>query len=42
VRGPADIQSAINWGRSIPGVLGIVIVAADKIGAWGEVQLVPL
>jgi ApbE superfamily uncharacterized protein (UPF0280 family) len=42
VRGPTDIQSAINWGRSIPGVLGIVIVAADKIGAWGEVQLVPL
>ena len=42
VQRPQDIQGAIDWGRSIPGVLGIVIVAADKIGAWGSVELVPL
>lgn len=42
VHAAGDIQNAIQWGRSIPGVLGIVVILADKIGAWGDVHLVPL
>lgn len=37
-----DITSAINWSRSIDGVYGIVIIKEDKIGAWGQLELVPL
>lgn len=39
---PIDITSAINWSRSIDGVYGIVIIIDDKIGAWGQLELVPL
>ena len=41
VGGAADIRSAVEWGREIEGVQGILIVAGDKVGAWGEVELVP-
>jgi len=37
-----DIKPAISFGRSIEGVLGIVAVAGREIGAWGQVELVPL
>ena len=39
---PADIQPAIDMGSRIPGILGIVIIKNDKIGAWGELELVSL
>jgi ApbE superfamily uncharacterized protein (UPF0280 family) len=37
-----DIRSAIEWGQTIPDILGIVIIIGGKMGAWGEVALVPL
>lgn len=37
-----DLESAIDFGRRIAGVLGIVVVAGRKMGAWGQVELVPL
>ena len=37
-----DIEPAISFGRSIPGVLGIVVVLEGEIGAWGQVELIPL
>jgi ApbE superfamily uncharacterized protein (UPF0280 family) len=37
-----DIEPAIAFGRRINGVLGIVVVAGRKMGAWGQVELVPL
>lgn len=39
---PKDIEPAITFGRSIPGVLGIVVVLGSEIGAWGQVELIPL
>jgi ApbE superfamily uncharacterized protein (UPF0280 family) len=42
VRSPADIAAAVNFGRTIEGVLGLVVVAQDKIGMWGRVEVVPL
>jgi ApbE superfamily uncharacterized protein (UPF0280 family) len=37
-----EIQAAINFGKSIPDIRGIVVIVADKIGLWGELALVPL
>jgi uncharacterized protein len=31
-----EIAPAMAFGQSIPGVLGIVIIVNDKIGAWGD------
>ena len=39
VRSPTDISQAIEFGRKIAGVTGIVIIIADRIGCWGEVAL---
>lgn len=39
---PGDIQTAIAFGQGIPGVMGIVVVVGCEMGAWGQVELVPL
>lgn len=42
VKGAASIDAAIDWGRRIDGVRGIVIVVKERIGMWGEIEVVPL
>ncbi len=37
-----DIQPALKSGKTIPGVQGIVIMIGDKLGLWGELELIPL
>jgi len=37
-----DIKKAINFARSICGVDGVVVIIEDKMGAWGDVNLVKL
>ena len=37
-----QIEPAIAFGRDIDGVQGIVVVLDREIGAWGQVELVPL
>jgi ApbE superfamily uncharacterized protein (UPF0280 family) len=37
-----DIQPAIQWGRTIEGVGGILVIMADKMGVWGRIRLKPL
>ena len=39
---PGQVASAISFGRQIPGVSGIVVVAGGRMAAWGELELVPL
>jgi uncharacterized protein len=39
VKKPADINAAIEAGRSISGLTGIVIVIGGEVGAWGSVKL---
>lgn len=34
-----DIDRAIEFGKSISGLKGVVIIKGDKIGVWGEVKL---
>lgn len=36
------IQSAIEFGNKIKGVEGIIIIIKDKIGVWGNIEMVPL
>lgn len=40
VRSKNDIQSALNFGMTIPGVKGIVIIIGDQMGAVGDVKFV--
>ncbi len=35
-----DIKAAIDFGKSIPGIHGIVAVVNRELGAWGAVELV--
>lgn len=37
-----DIQQAIDFGRSITGVTGMVVIIGDDMGAWGDLEIVPL
>lgn len=41
VHGPEDVEAAMEAGRAVPGVLGVVVVVGETMGAWG-VRLVPL
>ncbi|AFM25885.1 UPF0280 family protein [Desulfomonile tiedjei] len=38
VKGPRDVESAIEKAREI-GVNGVVILVNDKMGAWGQVEI---
>jgi ApbE superfamily uncharacterized protein (UPF0280 family) len=42
VRSAADIQKALAFGKNIPGITGILIVKGDKLGVWGDLELVPV
>lgn len=40
VKTAEDIQKAVDFARAIEGVEGVVVIMGEKIGAWGEVELV--
>lgn len=42
IRSPREIKPAIDFGKRIAGVLGIVVVVGREMGAWGQLELVPL
>jgi len=37
-----DMNHALAVARSLPGLLGVVIVKDDHLGVWGEIELTPL
>jgi uncharacterized protein len=37
-----EIEQAINAGKLIDGVSAIVVIKGDKVGFWGDTELVPL
>ncbi len=39
VRDPSDLESALEYARSIDGIMGAIVICEDKIAAWGEVEL---
>jgi ApbE superfamily uncharacterized protein (UPF0280 family) len=40
VKGKGEISYALDSGSRIEGVLGIVIIVNDRLGAWGDIELV--
>ncbi|MDO9565817.1 MAG: UPF0280 family protein [Candidatus Desulfaltia sp.] len=42
VASKTDIQKAIEFGKNIDGVTGLVIIMGDRIGLYGKVEIVPL
>ena len=40
VKKPEDIKDALEFGKAIRGILGIVIIIDDELGAWGDIELV--
>jgi len=42
VKGPADVEAAVEVGRGIRGVRHVLVIAGETMGAWGELELVPL
>jgi ApbE superfamily uncharacterized protein (UPF0280 family) len=42
VKTAEDITAALEYGQKIEGVTGIIIIAGDRMGAWGEVELLEL
>ena len=42
VREKKDIELALESGREIEGILGIVIIVGEKMGVWGSIKLTQL
>ncbi len=42
VNTPLDIEKAIDRGKQIPGVDGLVVILGTYMGLWGDLELVPL
>lgn len=40
VRTPEDVQDALDLGRSVMGVLGVLVTVDGHLGAWGNIHLV--
>jgi len=41
-RGPASLDQALQVARTIKGLSGVLIIRDDKLGAWGDIELVRL
>jgi len=42
VKSGKDIQKAIDFGKRIRCVNGLVVIIGDQIGMWGDMEIVPL
>lgn len=42
VRAKTDIQAAIDFGKTIDQVKGLVVIVEDAIGFWGDLEIIPL
>ena len=39
VRTADDIEGALAWASTVPGVTGLLVVVGDRMGAWGQMEL---
>ena len=39
---PGDLAAAMDFARAIDGLIGVLAICADRMGAWGDVEVVPL
>ena len=40
VKTPEDIQRSVDFARGIDGVDGVLVIVGEKVGAWGNVEIV--
>ena len=40
LKGPGDIARAVEFARSVEGVRGVLALAGETLGSWGEITLV--
>jgi len=42
VKSPDDIPAALEHGQVISGVIGVLLIAGERMGVWGDIKLVRL
>jgi ApbE superfamily uncharacterized protein (UPF0280 family) len=42
VHSPADLSCGLKRAQNIEGLTGVVIIIKDKLGAWGEIELIEI
>jgi ApbE superfamily uncharacterized protein (UPF0280 family) len=42
VRSDKDIETVLEKGRQIAGIQGMVIISGKTLGAWGDLELIPI
>ena len=42
IKSPADIENAIKAGRNMGELIGIVVILGEKMGMWGDLEVVSL
>ena len=42
VRSKTDIQKAVEFGKTINDVLGLIVIVEEAIGFWGDLDIIPL
>ena len=42
IKSKNHIQPAVDFGKNIEGIMGVVAILGDAVGVWGEVDIVPL
>jgi len=42
VRSKTDIQKAVEFGKTIDGVSGLIVIVEEAIGFWGDLDIIPL
>ncbi|MBF0452035.1 MAG: UPF0280 family protein [Candidatus Magnetomorum sp.] len=42
VKSPKDISHAIAFAKNIEGVEGVLVLVGDAMGAWGDMEIVPI
>jgi hypothetical protein len=42
VRNEGNIRQAIDFAQKIEGILGVLVIVGEQMGAWGDVELVPI
>jgi ApbE superfamily uncharacterized protein (UPF0280 family) len=42
IRTAGDLAAGIEFGRTIPGVLGLLAIVGERMAAWGEIEIVKI
>ncbi len=42
VKSPEDIEPTIDFLRTLPSIIGVVVIIGDKLGVWGDIKLTPM